>query len=65
VIEFVGLVNAKDWRAKETLEQAVKKKELIKNRIECRYSNPRKGYVNDGQGIATDYSRFLKRILSN
>ena len=57
--EFVGLVNAKDWRAKETLEQAVEKKERMKNR----YKNPRRGYVNDGQGIGTDYSRWLERVF--
>jgi len=60
--EFVGLVNAKDWRAKETLEEAVKKKELMKNGIKNRYSNPRTNYVNDGQGIGTNYSRFIERI---
>lgn len=58
--EFVGLVDDWwNWRAKETLEQAVMKKELMKNR----YKNPRRGYVNDGQGIGTDYSRFLERIV--
>ena len=47
------------WRAKETLEEAVRKKELMKNR----YKNPRRGYVNDGQGIGTDYSRWLEKKL--
>jgi len=56
--EFVGLVSAKDWKAKETLEDAVKKKELMKNR----YRNPRTGYVNDGQGIGDIYSSWLERV---
>ncbi|MCH9040662.1 MAG: hypothetical protein IIB80_00675 [Thaumarchaeota archaeon] len=57
--EFVGLVDGKDWRAKETLEEAVKKKELRKNR----YRNPRKGYVDNGQGIGEIYSRWLEKKL--
>jgi len=31
--EFVGLVDSKDWRAKETLEQAIDRKERFKNRF--------------------------------
>ena len=31
--EFVGLVNAKDWKAKETLEQAVNRKNRFKKEI--------------------------------
>lgn len=62
--EFVGLVNAKDWRAKETLEEAVKNKELMKNGIKNRYSNPRRDYVNDGQGIGTIHSNFLEKLDS-
>jgi len=30
--------------------------------MENRYKNPRRGYVNDGQGIGTNYSLFLERI---
>jgi len=62
--EFVGLVNTKDWRAKETLEEAVKKKELMRNGIKNRYSNPRRDYVNDGQGIGTIHSNFLEKLDS-
>jgi len=56
--EFVGLVDGKNWRAMETLEQAVEKKERMKNR----YRNPRTDYVNDGQGIGEIYSRWLDRV---
>jgi len=31
--EFVGLVNTKDWKAKETLEQAVNRKNRFKKEI--------------------------------
>jgi len=65
--EFVGLVNAKDWRAKETLEQAVNRKELKKIRFKNWYRNPRKDYVDNGQGTGEIYSRWLERVskLSN
>jgi len=35
--EFVGLVSAKDWKAKETLEQAVERKQLFKEKFKSRY----------------------------
>ena len=58
--EFVGLVDdGWNWKAKETLEQAVEKKERMKNR----YKNPRRGYINDGQGIGEIYSRWLNRVV--
>jgi len=60
--EFVGLVENGNWKARETLEEAVNKKELMKIRIKNRYKNPRKDWINDGQGIATDYSRFLEKL---
>jgi len=56
--EFVGLVNSKDWKPLETLEEAVARKE----RFKIRYSNPRTDYVNDGQGIGENYSRYLERV---
>ncbi|EIJ66040.1 hypothetical protein BD31_I1306 [Candidatus Nitrosopumilus salaria BD31] len=60
--EFVGLVDVNYWKAKETLEEAVMKKEMLRNNIKNRYKNPRKDYINDGQSIGSDYSRFLERI---
>jgi len=54
--EFVGLVDSKDWKPLETLEEAVARKEKLK----IRYRNPRTDYVNDGQGIGTNYFRFLE-----
>ena len=56
--EFVGLVDSKFWKPLETLEEALARKE----RFKIRYSNPRTGYVNDGQGIGENYSRFLERV---
>ena len=56
--EFVGLVDSKNWKPLETLEEAVAHKE----RFKTRYSNPRTDYVNDGQGIGENYSRFLERV---
>jgi len=50
------LVDSKDWKPLETLDEAVARKEKLKNR----YKNPRTDYVNDGQGIGTNYSRFLE-----
>jgi len=52
------LVDSKDWKPLETLDEAVARKEKLKNR----YKNPRTDYVNDGQGIGTNYSRFLERF---
>jgi len=60
--EFVGLVDCKDWKALETLEEAVNRKELQRIKNKKRYKNPRKNYVNDGQGIASDYARFLENL---
>jgi len=56
--EFVGLVDSKNWKPLETLEEAVARKE----RFKIRYSNPRTGYVNNGQGIGENYSRFLEKF---
>ena len=56
--EFVGLVDSKDWKPLETLEEAVNRKE----RLKTRYRNPRTDYVNDGQGIGENHSRFLERV---
>ena len=63
--EFVGLVEGKNWKAKETLEDAVQKKNMMRIKIKNRYKNPRKDYVNDGQGIGSDYSHFLERMNSD
>ena len=30
--------------------------------IQKRYSNPRTDYINDGQGIGENHSRFLERV---
>jgi len=34
----------------------------MKIKTKSRYKNPRKGYVNNGQGIGEIYSCFLERI---
>jgi len=60
--EFVGLVDYGSWKPKETLEQAVNRKEFMKIKIKNRYRNPRKNYINDGQGIGSDHSSFLKYL---
>ncbi len=62
--EFVGLVEVNNWKAKETLEEAVMKKEITQISMKNRYKNPRKDFISDGQGIGSDYSRFLERIKS-
>jgi len=55
--EFVGLVDSKDWIPMETLEQAIERKAKLKRKP---YRNPRTDSINDGQGIGTNYSRFLE-----
>jgi len=59
--EFVGLVDSKIWKPLETLEEAVARKEKLKNRRK----NPRRGYVDDGQGIATNYHSWLEHKETN
>jgi len=58
--EFVGLVDVKDWNPLETLAEAEERRKELKNRKR----NPRKGFVNDGQGIASNYSSFLEKFNS-
>lgn len=63
--EFVGLVDGYNWRALETLEEAVRKKEARIIKTKNRYKNPRKDFENNGQGIGSDYFLFLKKIESH
>ena len=61
--EFVGLVDPKIWKPLETLEEAVAKKEALKQKHK---KNPRRGnYIDDGQGIATYYSSWLESKETN
>ena len=58
--EFVGLVNGKDWRAKETLEEAVNRKNRFKkNEIN---HNP---YWHEPSRIAQENSDELFKLLEN
>ena len=55
---YKALFDSKFWKPLETLEEAVARKERLKNRNK----NPRTDYVNDGKGIGENYSRFLEKF---
>lgn len=62
--EFVGLVNGKDWKALETLEQAVDRKNRFKSRYQKEEIN-HNPYWHTSSRLAQEKSDELFRILQN
>ena len=62
--EFVGLVDGRDWKAKETLEQAVDRKNRLKSKYQKEEIN-RNPYWNEKCRIAQTKSDELFKLLEN
>ena len=60
--EFVGLVDAKDWRALETLEQAVDKKERMRNRFKKEDYNPNPYWNPDAKRACQEADEYIKKL---
>ncbi len=60
--EFVGLVDAKDWRALETIEQAVDKKERMRNRFKKEDYNPNPYWNEEARKACEAADEYIKQL---
>jgi len=60
--EFVGLVDAKDWRALETIEQAVDKKERMRNRFKKEEINRNPYWDPKAKQAWLEAEEFIKHL---
>jgi len=62
--EFVGLVDSKDWKAKETLDEAVDRKNRFKSKYTKDEINPNPYWNEDARKASEKVDEYIKSLMS-
>jgi len=62
--EFVGLVDSKDWKAKETLDEAVDRKNRFKLKYQKHEINPHPYWNEDARKASEKVDEYIKSLMS-